>query len=303
MADIMRPPIRNCCDRRACNPINSPTRRETASGISVRPRRRSTARAAARRWRRSSSGGVPKKRRASSSANPASRVASRKAAPRSAALVSFTRSGGWQRRQAEADVDGGEQARLHRLVGAADHRLERRDHVADHIFRRVVQQHGKPPRPVDIGRHPPRNRFDQQRRAGPPKRCAAPWSGRSSGRRGQGHGRYPRSRRRAARGRAGRAGGRTACAARRAAFRTCPGGSWCVRATGRGAGGQALESGRANRAGPGRPKGSAANPHPVCRTPYRDLRLWNNRVPGAGRVESICPARWRAGRCAAGAWA
>ena len=34
---------------------------------------------------------------------------------------------------------------LDRLVGVADHRLERRDHVADHVFRRVMQQKRKPP--------------------------------------------------------------------------------------------------------------------------------------------------------------
>ena len=47
---------------------------------------------------------------------------------------------GRMRRQAEAQVDGTFQALFHRLITAADHGLERRNHVADDIFRGVVEQ-------------------------------------------------------------------------------------------------------------------------------------------------------------------
>src|SRR6266436_5484157 len=40
-------------------------------------------------------------------------------------------------------MDRCQQARFDRLVVVPDHRLERRNHVADHIFRRVVQQDGE----------------------------------------------------------------------------------------------------------------------------------------------------------------
>src|SRR5690349_24989198 len=39
--------------------------------------------------------------------------------------------------EAEMQVDRAEQACLDGLVGIADHRLERRDDVADHVFRRI----------------------------------------------------------------------------------------------------------------------------------------------------------------------
>ena len=70
---------------------------------------------------------------------------------------------GTHRRQSEAQMDRGEQPRLDRLVGVADHRLERRDHVADHIFRRVVQQDRKPRPPVEARRARARDGLDQQR--------------------------------------------------------------------------------------------------------------------------------------------
>ncbi len=54
------------------------------------------------------------------------------------------------------------QALFHRLVGIADHRLERRDHVADHIFRRVVQK-DREPQPVVDRALLARQRIDQQR--------------------------------------------------------------------------------------------------------------------------------------------
>src|SRR5712692_2722619 len=55
------------------------------------------------------------------------------------------------RRQAEAHGDGVQKPRFHRLVIAADHRLERADGIADDVFGRVVQEHGEPPGPVDVG--------------------------------------------------------------------------------------------------------------------------------------------------------
>ncbi len=118
------------------------------------------------------------------------------------------------RRQAEAQMDGGEQPRLDRLVGVADHRLERRDHVADHVFRRVVQQNGKPALAVEA-RRAGAPAFRPAANAGRRRRCAGPRSVRSSAPRARAHGRCPRSRRRAATDRAGRAGAPTACAARR----------------------------------------------------------------------------------------
>ncbi len=123
------------------------------------------------------------------------------------------------RLQAEAHEDRGEQPALDLLVVAADRRLERRDHVADHIFRRVVQQRRQPRRAWRAGRERAKDRLDQQRmlRDGEDLRPRA--SGRSSARRAPGRARCRRSRRRAARGRSGRAGGPTACAARRAALR------------------------------------------------------------------------------------
>src|ERR1700722_19875819 len=51
----------------------------------------------------------------------------------------------WLGRQAETKIGRLLQAPLDRLVVAADQGLERRDHVADHIFRRVMEQGGKAP--------------------------------------------------------------------------------------------------------------------------------------------------------------
>ena len=118
-------------------------------------------------------------------------------------------------RQAEAQMDRGQQPRLDRLVGAADHRLERRDHVADDVFRRVVQQDREPRLAVEARPASPAPPPRPAACAGRPRRYARRRSGRSSARRGRARARCPRSRRRAARGRAGRAGGPTACAARR----------------------------------------------------------------------------------------
>ena len=59
-------------------------------------------------------------------------------------------------------MDRAEEPQLDRLVVAADHRLERRDHVADHVFGRVVQQHREPAAAIEPRRAQPRQRLDQQ---------------------------------------------------------------------------------------------------------------------------------------------
>src|SRR5512144_3282449 len=70
----------------------------------------------------------------------------------------------WQLcRQPETQMDGGEQPFLHGLVAVADHRLERRDHVADDIFRRVVQQDRKSSLVIESWNFSARQRFDEQR--------------------------------------------------------------------------------------------------------------------------------------------
>src|SRR5215208_3147512 len=51
--------------------------------------------------------------------------------------------------QAEAQMDGRKKAQLERLVIKSDRRLERADHVADHIFRRIMQKAHEPPAPVE----------------------------------------------------------------------------------------------------------------------------------------------------------
>jgi hypothetical protein len=53
-------------------------------------------------------------------------------------------------RQAEADVDGVLQPGLEVLVADAQRRLERADHVADHILAGVVQQGGQPPFRLEV---------------------------------------------------------------------------------------------------------------------------------------------------------
>ena len=42
--------------------------------------------------------------------------------------------------QTKTQVNGGLQPLLHGFISTADHRLEGRNHVADHIFRRIVQE-------------------------------------------------------------------------------------------------------------------------------------------------------------------
>src|SRR5215475_5116480 len=65
-------------------------------------------------------------------------------------------------RQSETDMDCSQQASLDCLVGVADYGLEWRDHVSDHVFRSVVQQHGQPTFAVQAGALVSDN-FDQQR--------------------------------------------------------------------------------------------------------------------------------------------
>ena len=49
------------------------------------------------------------------------------------------------------------------FVGVADHRLERRNHVADHIFGRIVQQHREAAAALQSGRALVGQRLDEQR--------------------------------------------------------------------------------------------------------------------------------------------
>ena len=75
---------------------------------------------------------------------PARRVASRQAASRSAALDEAHEVRA--RRPASRSAGGWPpEAAARPLVGIADHRLEGRDDVADHVFGRVVQEQRQPP--------------------------------------------------------------------------------------------------------------------------------------------------------------
>src|SRR5580692_6008013 len=65
-------------------------------------------------------------------------------------------------RKAETAMDRAEQPPLDRLVIVPDHRLERRDHVADDVFGGVVEQHGKAAAAVKPRRPYARQGFDQQ---------------------------------------------------------------------------------------------------------------------------------------------
>ena len=60
-------------------------------------------------------------------------------------------------------MDRREQALFHHLVVAAEHRLEWRDHVADDIFRRVVQQSREPKADIDARHLLAHHGFHQQR--------------------------------------------------------------------------------------------------------------------------------------------
>ena len=62
-------------------------------------------------------------------------------------------------------MDRREKARLHRLVRVADHRLERRDHVADHVFRSIVEENAESARAVEACARA-RDGLDQERMLG-----------------------------------------------------------------------------------------------------------------------------------------
>ncbi len=81
----------------------------------------------------------------------------------------FARQG---RGKPETQVNGREEARLDAFVGVADHCLERRDHVADHVFRRVVQEHSEAALTIEVGALV-RKRFHQQRVLGDRKNVGA----------------------------------------------------------------------------------------------------------------------------------
>ena len=58
-------------------------------------------------------------------------------------MIAFFNGGCVARRQGVAQMHGRQQPLLDRAVVVADGRLERRDHVADDVFRRVMQQRGE----------------------------------------------------------------------------------------------------------------------------------------------------------------
>ena len=66
-------------------------------------------------------------------------------------------------RQSEADMNRRKQPFFHRLVVSTKHHLERRDHVADDIFRRIVQQRREPEADIEARRLLAHHGFDQQR--------------------------------------------------------------------------------------------------------------------------------------------
>ena len=59
-------------------------------------------------------------------------------------------------------MDRAEEPLFHRLVIVANDRLERRDHVADHIFGRIVQQHHETPARGNAGVDRAGDMFDKQ---------------------------------------------------------------------------------------------------------------------------------------------
>ena len=63
---------------------------------------------------------------------------------RSQFLMKVSSFCGLMRGQPEADVDRRQEPLLEGLVVEAERRLEGRDHVAHHIFRRIVQECGEP---------------------------------------------------------------------------------------------------------------------------------------------------------------
>ncbi len=110
----------------------------------------------------SSGSGGPRIAVISASSNPASSVASRCAAARSARLIRprSARSGS---RQPETPEDGVEDLLLDRFIGFAHESLEGRNEVADHIFRRIVQQGREPAGPAETRLEMTGQCFDEQR--------------------------------------------------------------------------------------------------------------------------------------------
>ncbi len=138
---------------------------------------------------------------------PAKRVASRKAEAVSGLDRSSTSRRNGSAGRPKRKMDGRRAGAARRLVGVANHRLERRDHVADHVFGRVVQQDRRAAPALSSAGLTARDGFDQQRmlRDGEDMRTVGLAVPARHPR--QTHGRCPRSRYRAARGRAGRAVG------------------------------------------------------------------------------------------------
>ncbi len=66
-------------------------------------------------------------------------------------------------RQSEPDMHRRHQARIHCLVSRPHRRLDGRDHIPDHIFRRVVQKRRQPPFHRRFRRDHPVNPFHQNR--------------------------------------------------------------------------------------------------------------------------------------------
>ncbi len=62
----------------------------------------------------------------------------------------------------EAPVNRGQQTLLDRFVGIADHRLERRDHVPDHVFGRIMQEQAEPEPAIDAAELATGNLLHQQ---------------------------------------------------------------------------------------------------------------------------------------------
>jgi len=161
--------------------------------------------------------GAPKNFVASARANPASCVASKKAAIRSPRLISAAPSdftaGGRPKRiwMAPASLE------LEGFVIQPNCRLERADQIADHIFRRIVKEGGEKQRPAGPRLQLTDDMLDQQAMLGNRKRVIPARLSVPARDPGKAVRDYPRSRCREARGRADRGACRSASAARRGA--------------------------------------------------------------------------------------
>ncbi len=78
-------------------------------------------------------------------------------------LLYFGGNGRWQ---PETDMDRGGQSCIQVLVSGSDGGFDRADHVADHIFRGIVQQGRQLPFGRDARRHPAEQCFHQKRMLG-----------------------------------------------------------------------------------------------------------------------------------------